>query len=194
GQMGAGAAAWRQADYAAAVRHFGAALLQAGDERARTDALYNLGNAHYGNGNPQAAAEAFEAVLRLRPADARARANLDQAQRVIRHRGTDVAAASDLRGRRGYLAEGIVALDRDSEALQDPESDAPGMQLDRAAPADGRALAAEAGAPRVRARPDPRLAASGLKKLDDLEDRPATLLKNLLKQDARHDDTPRPPW
>jgi Ca-activated chloride channel family protein len=194
GQMGAGAAAWRQADYAAAVRHFGAALLQAGDDRARADALYNLGNAHYGNGNPQAAAEAFETVLRLRPGDTRARANLDQAQRLIRHRRADVAAASDLRGRRGYLAEGIVALDRDSETLQDPESDAPGMQLDRAAPVDGSALAANAAVPRVRARFDPRLAASGLKKLDGLEDRPATLLKNLLKQDARHDDTPRPPW
>lgn len=194
GQMGAGAAAWRQADYAAAVRHFGAALLQAGDEGARTDALYNLGNAHYGNGNPQAAAEAFETVLRLRPGDARARANLDQAQRMIRHRRVDVAAASDLRGRRGYLAEGIVALDRDSETLQDPESDAPGMQLDRAASVDGGARAAEGPLPRVRARLDPRLAASGLKKLDGLEDRPATLLKNVLKQDARHDETPRPPW
>ena len=194
GQMGAGAAAWRQADYAAAVRHFGAALLQAGDEGARTDALYNLGNAHYGNGNPQAAAEAFETVLRLRPGDPRARANLDQAQRMIRHRRVDVAPASDLRGRRGYLAEGIVALDRDSEALQDPESDAPGMQLDRAAPGDGGARAADGPLPRVRARLDPRLATSGLKKLDGLEDRPATLLKNLLKQDARHDETPRPPW
>lgn len=194
GQMGAGAAAWRQADYAAAVRHFGAALLQAGDERARTDALYNLGNAHYGNGNPQAAAEAFEAVLRLRPDDARARANLDQAQRQIRHRRAGVPAASDLRGRRGYLAEGMVALDRESKALQDPESDAPGMQLDRAAPGDGGAVAADLPQPRARARFDPQLAASGLKKLDGLEDRPATLLKNLLKQDARHDDTPRPPW
>ncbi|MDP3586263.1 MAG: VWA domain-containing protein [Thiobacillus sp.] len=194
GQMGAGAAAWRQGDYAAAVRHFGAALLQAGDERARTDALYNLGNAHYGNGNPQAAAEAFEIVLRLRPGDARARANLDQAQRLIRHRRADVAAPSDLRGRRGYMAEGIVALDRDSEALPDPESDAPGMQLDRAAPGDGGAHAADGVPPRARARLDPRLAASGLKKLDGLQDRPATLLKNLLKQDARHDDTPRPPW
>lgn len=193
GEMGAGAAAWRQADYAAAVRHFGAALLQAGDERARTDALYNLGNAHYGNGNPQAAAEAFEAVLRLRPGDTRARANLDQAQRLIRHRRIDVAAASDLRGRRGYLAQGIIVLDRDSEALQDPESDAPGMQLDRTAPGDGGAHAADV-LPRARARLDPRLAASGLKKLDGLQDRPATLLKNLLKQDARHDDTPRPPW
>ena len=193
GEMGAGAAAWRQADYAAAVRHFGAALLQAGDERARTDALYNLGNAHYGNGNPQAAAEAFETVLRLRPGDARARANLDQALRLIRHRRAGVSAPSDLRGRRGFMAEGMVALDRDSEALRDPESDAPGMQIDRAAPADGGAHAADV-LPRARARLDPRLAASGLKKLDGLEDRPATLLKNLLKQDARHDDAPRPPW
>jgi Ca-activated chloride channel family protein len=195
GQMGAGAAAWRQADYATAVRHFGAALLQAGDEGARTDALYNLGNAHYGNGNPEAAAEAFETVLRLRPGDARARANLDQALRQIRHRRAGAPAGpSDLRGRRGYLAEGIVALDRDSETLQDPESDAPGMQLDRAAPGDGGAHAADAPLPRARARLDPRLAASGLKKLDGLEDRPATLLKNVLKQDARHDETPRPPW
>jgi len=194
GQMGAGAAAWRQADYAAAVRHFGAALLQAGDDRTRTDALYNLGNAHYGNGNLQAAAEAFETVLRLRPTDARARANLEQAQRQIRHRRAGAQAPSDLRGRRGYMAEGSVDIDRESTELQDPESDAPGMQLDRAASADGGAHAADAAPPRARARFDPGLAASGLKKLDGLEDRPATLLKNLLKQDARHDGTPRSPW
>ena len=39
-----------------------------------------------------------------------------------------------------------------------------------------------------------QLAASGLKKLDRLEDRPVAMLKNLLKQDAQSDATERPPW
>jgi len=58
------------------------------------------------------------------------------------------------------------------------------------------AQAAGTGATAVRRSPtvDPQLAASGLKKLERLQDRPTTLLQNLLKQDARHDDTERPPW
>ena len=51
-------------------------------------------------------------------------------------------------------------------------------------------MTAERRAPTV----DPQLAASGLKKLERLQDRPTTLLQNLLKQDVRHDDVERPPW
>jgi hypothetical protein len=67
------------------------------------------------------------------------------------------------------------------------------MQVERNAQA---ASAAHQGAdaPRPRVAVDPRLALSGLKTLERLEDRPAGLLKNLLQQDARHDDTERPPW
>ncbi|HEY9145437.1 MAG TPA: hypothetical protein VIN36_02035, partial [Thiobacillus sp.] len=69
-----------------------------------------------------------------------------------------------------------------------------GVRLDRS-PADSsdtRALGVPA--QRQALTVDPRLAQSGLKKLERLEDHPAAMLKNLLKQDARHDDTERSPW
>lgn len=195
GQMGAGAAAWRQADYAAAARHFGAALLLAANDRQRADALYNLGNAHYGRGQWQAACEAFETVLRMRPNDANARANRDQASQRLRRQRADTPMQSDLGGRRGFLAEGRIQLDGQSgQTPDDPESEAAGVQVDRNAQAAGAAHQQGDAASRPRVTVDPRLALSGLKKLDRLEDRPQPMLKNLLQQDARHDDAERPPW
>lgn len=194
GQMGAGAAAWRQAAYAAAVRHFGAALLLAATDRQRADALYNLGNAHYARGEWQAAYEAFEAVLRLRPGDANANSNREQAWQRLRRQRPDAPMQSDLGGRRGFLAEGRIQLDGQSGPTpDDPESEAAGMQVERNAQAAGAAHQ-QGAAPRPRVTVDPRLALSGLKKLERLEDRPVPMLKNLLQQDARHDDAERPPW
>jgi len=194
GQMGAGAAAWRQAAYAAAVRHFGAALLLAATDRQRADALYNLGNAHYVRGEWQAAYEAFEAVLRLRPGDANASSNREQAWQRLRRQRPDAPMQSDLGGRRGFLAEGRIQLDGQSGPTpDDPESEAAGMQVERNAQAAGAAHQ-QGAAPRTRVTVDPRLALSGLKKLERLEDRPLPMLKNLLQQDARHDDAERLPW
>jgi len=197
GHMGAGAAAWRQGEYATAARHFGTALLLAENERQRADALYNLGNAHYGRGQWQAAWEAFETVLKMRPGDAGASANRDLAwQRLVRQR-REAPMQSDLGGRRGLLAEGNIQLDGQSGRMpDDPEFAASGMQVERDATAAAGAQAAGTGVTAERRAPtvDPQLAASGLKKLDRLQDRPTTLLQNLLKQDARHDDAERPPW
>ncbi|MBW8370251.1 MAG: VWA domain-containing protein [Thiobacillus sp.] len=195
GQMGAGAAAWRQAEYAAAARHFAAALLLAENDAQRADALYNLGNAHYGRGQWQAAWEAFETVLRMRPNDARARANRDQAWQRLRRQRPDAPMQSDLGGRRGFLAEGRIQLDGQSgQTPDDPESEAAGMQVDRSAQVAAAAQQQDAEAPRPRLTVDPGLALSGLKKLERLEGRPVPMLKNLLKQDARRDDAERPPW
>ena len=197
GHMGAGAAAWRQAEYASAAHHFGAALLLAESDRQRADALYNLGNAHYGRGQWQAAWEAFETVLRMRPGDAGANANRDLAwKRLVRQR-REAPMQSDLGGRRGFLAEGNIQLDGQSgRTPDDPEFAASAMQIERDAPAAAGARAAGTGATAERRAPtvDPQLAASGLRKLERLQDRPTTLLQNLLKQDARHDDAERPPW
>jgi Ca-activated chloride channel family protein len=195
GQMGAGAAAWRQAQYAAAARHFGAALLLATNDRQRADALYNLGNAHYGRGQWKAAWEAFETVLRVRPNDAHARANRDQAWQRVRRQRPDAPMRSDLGGRRGFLAEGRIQMDGQSGPTpEDPEFEASGLQVDRNTQSADAAHPQGAGVPRPRVTVDPRLALSGLKKLERLEDRPVPMLKNLLKQDARHDDAERAPW
>jgi len=195
GQMGAGAAAWRQADYAAAVRYFGAALLLAANDRERTDALYNLGNAHYARGQWQAAVEAYETVLRMRPADARARANLDYAWQRLRRQQRDTPMQSDLGGRRGFLAEGRTQTDNPSGGTpDDPESVAPGMQIERGKAGVEGARAATQTETQDGVGVDIRLAPSGLKKMERLQDRPQTMLRNLLKQDARGTAGERPPW
>ncbi|HSQ72639.1 MAG TPA: VWA domain-containing protein, partial [Rubrivivax sp.] len=132
GQMGAGASAWRQAQYAAAARHFGAALLLAENDAQRADALYNLGNAQYGRGQWQAAWEAFETVLRVRPNDAKASSNREQAWQRLRRERPDAPMQSDLGGRRGFLAEGRIQLDGQSGLTpEDPEFEASGLQVDR---------------------------------------------------------------
>ena len=195
GQMGAGASAWRLADYAIAARHFGAALLLAANDRQRTDALYNLGNAHYGQGHYAIAVEAYEAVLRLRPRDAKARTNLGWAMQRLRRQPTETPMQSDLRGRRGMLAEGQISQDGEPGwRKEDTQSDPLGVQLDRQAQSAAGARAQTGSATRQAVAANPGLAVSGLKKLDRLEDRPDAMLKNLLKQDARHDSAERSPW
>ena len=195
GQMGAGAAAWRQADYAAAVRHFGAALLLAANGRERADALYNLGNAHYGRGQWQAAVEAYQVVLRMRPADTRARANLDDAWQKLQRQSRAVPMQSDLRSRHGFLAEGRIQTDyMNGRTPDEPEFVAPGMQVERGhAQGEGARAAAPTGSPTAIG-VDSRLAPSGLKKLARLQDRPQTMLRNLLKQDASGQAGERPAW
>ncbi|MBT9569062.1 MAG: VWA domain-containing protein [Thiobacillus sp.] len=195
GQMGAGASAWRLADYAGAARHFGHALLLAANDGQRANALYNLGNAHYGLGRYAIAAEAYEAVLKLKPNDGKARANLGWARQRLRRQSTDAPMQSDLRARRGMLAEGQIQLDGESVwRPDDRQSDPLGVQIDRRQQGalDARARTQAGARPHVVV--NPVLAASGLKKLEHLDDRPQPMLNNLLKQDAQYDAKARAPW
>lgn len=196
GQMGAGAAAWKLKDYAAAARYFGNALLLAKNDAERTDALYNLGNAHFALARWQTAAEAYRAVLQARPGDERARGNLAESERQLAKRRFDGRSRGDLRGRRGSMAEGEVNLDWDKE-LAMPESE-PGEDVtlaERGAGAAGARLDGESVASRSLA-PDARRLQSGLRKLEHLEERPRTLLKGLLKQDraSAAQDMELAPW
>ena len=181
GQFGAGAAAWKLNDYRAAAGHFGAALLLARDDRRRVDALYNLGNAHYGLGDWRAAVEAFEAVLQARPGDARAQANLAQAKVQLSKQG-GTPFASDLRGRRGQLAQGEVNLDWESDrAVRELEAGESRSMVGGTTAPDGRLQGSSSGATGA------EIAAahlqSGLKKLELLGDRPQAMLKGMLRQD-----------
>ncbi len=183
GHFGAGAAAWRLQDYRAAVRHFGVALLLARTAQERDDALYNLGNAHYGMGHWRASAEAFAGVAQARPNDARARKNLEQANIRLAKQRSDAPFQTDLRGRRGRLAEGVVNLGWDSDAaVQDFAAEQLGPMTGGTA-ADGARRqgaaqdhtdAVEIAAARLQ---------SGLKKLELLDDKPRELLKGMLRQD-----------
>jgi Ca-activated chloride channel family protein len=195
GQMGAGAAAWRQAEYATAVRYFGDALLLAANDSQRADALYNLGNAYYGQGHYPIAIEAYEAVLRMRPTDANARTNLGWAMQRQRRQRTETPMKSDLRGRRGMLAEGQIPLDAEPGwQREDTEHEPAAVQIERRPQSALEASAQVKPNTLHQVTVNARLAVSGLKKIERLQDRPDTMLKNLLKQDARHDDTERPPW
>ena len=195
GQMGAGASAWRLGDYAIAARYFGDAMLLAANDLQRADALYNLGNAHYARGQYAIAVEAYEAVLKRRPQDTKARTNLGWAQQRLRRQSTEAPMQSDLGGRRGMLAEGQIQLDGEPVwRPDDTKSDPLGVQVDRQQQTvAGARVQAQAGT-RPRITVNSGLAASGLKKLDRLDDRPDAMLNNLLKQDAQHDATERPPW
>lgn len=192
GQFGAGAAAWKLNDYRAAAAHFGAALLLARDARERDDALYNLGNAHYGLGNWRAAVEAYTAVLLARPRDAKAQANLAQARiHLVKQGGTPFD--SDLRGRRGQLAQGEVNLDWESErAVRELDASEPLAMVGGGTAAAARlqgtsgSSSAELGAAHLQ---------SGLKKLELLGDRPQAMLKGLLRQDRGSPSEPGgEPW
>jgi len=100
---------------------------------------------------------------------------------------------SDLGGRRGFLAEGRTQTDNPSGATpDDPESVAPGMQIERGKAEGKRAVVPPA--TQVAVGVDSRLAPSGLKKMERLQDRPQAMLRNLLKQDARGTGGERPAW
>jgi len=195
GYLGAGAAAWRLSDYGAAMQNFGAALLLARTPQERADALYNLGNAHYGLGNWRAAAEAYQAVLQMHRNDPRAKANLEQAIMRLNKQRSEAPFKSDLRGRRGMIAEGQVNLDWDQErAVKEFEPVPFGPQVNRnpraALGAQGRG---DAGGP-SRAELDEQGVQSGLKKIELLSDRSSLLLKNLIRQDAGSTSAELPPW
>ncbi len=183
GQMGAGAASWKLRDYAASARYFGAALLLAGNDAERTDALYNLGNAHFALARWQTAVDAYHVVLQARPDDERAQRNLAEAERQLAKRKHE-PFRTDLRGRRGSIAEGETNVDWDKE-LAMPEFEPPEDTLlaEQGSGASGARLqggqVAGAGASL-----DARRLQSGLRKLERLEERPRTLLKGMLKQDS----------
>jgi Ca-activated chloride channel family protein len=196
GQMGAGAASWKLRDYSAALRHFSAALLLARTDSERADALYNLGNAHFAFARWQTAAEAYRAVLQARPNDARAQTNLAETERQLAKKRSEGPIKTDLRGRRGSIAEGEVSVDWDKElAMPESEPAEDTTLVEQGSGAAGARLTGEAAAARAVSL-DARRLQSGLRKLERLEERPRTLLKGLLKQDRAGvgQDVELAPW
>lgn len=195
GQFGAGAAAWRLKDYGAAQRHFAAALLLARTASERNDALYNLGNAHYALGNWLAAAEAYQAVLRERPQDARALANLERASYRLRQRREAVLGSTDLRGRMGFFAEGVTSTEWDREiAVKEFERSQTGTLVDKNGhAARGAKLAGKADDSASIGADGGRLQ-SGLKKLELLQDKPTAMYQGLMRQDASPSTVELRPW
>jgi len=202
GYMGAGAAAWKLRDHATAARFFSSALLLARTETERDDALYNLGNAHFGQGRWHSAAQAWRAVLLSRPGDARAAANLVHAEAQLAKRSGSAPMKSDLRGRRGFLAEGQVSVDGavpsdlDESILLPDTPQGPGAGAGPDA-AGARLAGGAAGSDAPQVLLNPQRLQSGLVKLERLEDRQRQLLQGLLKQDRVPESSAasgRAPW
>lgn len=194
GQMGAGASAWRLRDYSAAQRHFAAAVLLARTHTERTDALYNLGNAHYGLGNWATAAEAYQTVLRERPEDAKALANLERANYRLKQR-RDPSGKTDLRGRMGFFSEGEINIEWDREvAVKEFERKEAGTLVDKAGQAARGARLEGAAGDASGVDADSRRLQSGLKKLELLNDKPTAMYRGMLKQDASGTTLELPPW
>jgi Ca-activated chloride channel family protein len=198
-RLGEGAAAYRRQRYAEAVEQFSAALLNATTAAQRADALFNLGNGYFRLGNYVAAADAYDGCLQLRADDADARANLERALTRLRaHTIGDRTTEGAPRRRGQALGETpLGANDNGAPVEFDTTREPVGALQRRDAVKDGErasiaAGATSAAAAQLNAERDYRAA---LKKLELVDDRPAAVLKELIKLDASRDVTPElPPW
>jgi len=75
-RMGEGSSAFKLGDYARAITQFSQAFLQAGDDKSRAGALYNLGNSFFRLKKYNLAVISFTDALRYRPKDIAAQKNL----------------------------------------------------------------------------------------------------------------------
>lgn len=192
GQLGAGAAAWQLGNYGDAARYFSNALMLAATPGQCLDALYDLGSALYGLGHWQAAVEAFQAVLRERPHDARALANLRASLWRLKQHAPHPLPQTDLRARPGLAVAGEMDLDWDSAAVQHLKPTPLGPLVHRGAiPGAGAELQGKEAAAMSGTMELPGWQ-SGFKKLQLLRDRRRTLARGLLSQDAATSGAPGP--
>lgn len=192
-RMGEGAAAYRRKDFVYAQRQFTEALLQAPHIPQRADALFNLGNSFFYAGNLRAATDAFEGVLRYRPGDTHARANLARVRAKWAVRRAMTPQQAGIPGRKGGgLGQNANNADsaRSMVAEKDELRPMGSLNIPHAADAQGLHAVAQKTSSEVNA--DRRAA---LKKLDLLSDKRAQTFKQMLKQDARNEPpSEMPPW
>ena len=191
GAMGSGAAAYRRRDYIEATRQFTQAALTARAAGLRADALYDLGNSLFAAGKLRAAADAYRDVLKLRPRDANATANLALAAgQMIQPRQPSRSAG--VPGRRGTQL-GEAQSSGDQPVSMEPASPEPGVEVDLSATqralqdarlrsqlttASGRAAVSEAAYH------------AALKKLEFSTDQAARIEHQMVLQDSRQAASP----
>ncbi|MBF6057695.1 VWA domain-containing protein [Thiomicrorhabdus heinhorstiae] len=109
GWFGAGAAAYKNEDLAAAVLYFRQAAWQAPDDQARAKALYNLGNSYYRANLGALAVESYRQALLYQPGYDKALHNLAVAEAMKRQqiapKAGDDAKGEDQKGK-GRSQEG----------------------------------------------------------------------------------------
>ncbi|OFZ68511.1 MAG: hypothetical protein A2Z01_05040 [Betaproteobacteria bacterium RBG_16_58_11] len=192
-RMGEGASAYRRKDFAFAASQFTQALLLAENVQQRADALFNLGDSYFYAGNRNAAADAFDGVLRLRPHDPRAKENLARVRGMIVLRNAPVPSTAGIPGRRGRgLGEG-EADDTTPLDMAPTKDEARPMVGEEAEDAEAaRRLGQVARATQF---DSDATRSAALKKLDLLTDQRAATLKQSIKQDATREPPPgMPPW
>jgi Ca-activated chloride channel family protein len=200
-RMGEGASAYRRRDYPYAVKQFSVAMLEAKTPQQRADALFNLGNAFYLSGNLRAASDAFAGVLKLRPGDKNAQANMDMVSvKLAREKMLD-SYSEGILARKGEQTGGDLGMDSaDLPVSMDPTHDESGAMRGDQIRAGEQARLSEQLRQKAQAalrRVDPeRLYRAALKKLELVADQPADVQKELVKLDDPRDEAPggMPPW
>lgn len=187
-RLGEGAAAYRRGDLDHAIQSFTSAWLLAEETGTRADALYNLGNAELKSGHPQRAALAYEAVLRLRPDDEAAQANLWIARRQ--------AEARQMKKSRPEAPPGHRPTDM---ARYDEEVGADFPEEDEAFSGSDLSTGVAAGA-RQGGKPASALALSeadrlaAQKKMELLQDDPAPMWRAMMRAQMPAPASEGPPW
>lgn len=193
-RLGEGAAAYRRERFAEAIEQFSAALLNAATLEQRADALFNLGNAFFRSSDFTAAADAFSGTLDLRPDDTKARANLQRALAQLRARSVADRVNSGVPRRRA-LALGEAPLGENDNGTRpdfDTQRALPGapQRRDDEANAASATTATEAGNARSAQLDSEHDYRAALKKLEWVDDHPATILKELILLDTPRDRIP----
>ncbi|TQV61550.1 MAG: VWA domain-containing protein [Halothiobacillaceae bacterium] len=186
-RMGEGAAAYRRGDFAHAAQSFTVAWLLAGNDASKADALYNLGNAELRGGHPERAAQAYEGVLRLRPDDEHAQANLWLARQQAEAIRMKKSRPDEPPGRR---PTDMARYNEDVEA-DFPTEDAPsGGDLSAGGPGGGARKTGPAQALAL-GEADRQAAA---KKLELLKDQPAPLWRAMMRGETPSRASEGLPW
>lgn len=186
-RMGEGAAAYRRGDFAHATQNFTTAWLLAGDDATRADALYNLGNAELRAGQAERAAAAYEAVLRLRPGDEPAEANLWLARQQAEEKRMKKTRPDEPPGRR---PTDVARYDEDVENDFPPEEAPSGGALSKGGPGAGQR---EGGSPGALALGEADRQAAE-KKMELLRDQPAPLWRAMMRGETPGRVSEGLPW
>lgn len=191
--MGSGATAYRRQHYMDAINHFTTAMLVASTPTQRADALYNLGNSYFATGNFRTAADAYLAVLKLRPRDANAAANLAlNAGRwaAVKQRN---AINAGILGRRGNQVGGELNQEINNRPVtMKAEKEQTGPEIDlsgQKTPTDEARLQGQISNPAANLMQSELAYRAALKKRELITDRPAQLQKQLLKLDTPRNST-----
>ncbi|MGK0674094.1 MAG: VWA domain-containing protein [Halothiobacillaceae bacterium] len=186
-RLGEGAAAYRRGDFAHAAQSFTTAWLLAQDDTTRADALYNLGNAELKAGHPERAVAAYEAVLRLRPNDEAAQANLWFARQQAEERSMQRSCPESPPGRR--LTD-YGRYDEDVTADFPTEEAASGGDLSAGGPGGGKPVGTVAGA--LALTEADRQAAE--KKMELLRDAPLPVWRAMMRSETPEVMSKGLPW